>query len=726
MSLLETVRPQKVDSLLFQLYQELNDSARVEILLKISNYYDQVDGNYVLTENYLLEGKKLCESINNQYLKTQVYNKLGIFYRNQSKYNEALRYHNEAYSLAKETSNLTMQVTSLNNLGVVYRRIDNHAFATEYHIKALQLAEQIKDSFNISVACNSLGNIFSLNGRYDEAIDYFTRALGISEKMNNSLGQAMNNNNIGEVYEFKGNYAKAREFYQKSLDINIKINNLKGIGISYNALGKIDLYTGNYTSAYEYFSKALDIDLKIGDKKFIADSYVNLSKVLLAMNRLAEAQKNISLSISIAKEIKSLTHQQWSYEAYSNYYSKKGRYDSALHYYILASNFKDSVLNEKNTRHISTIQTIYETEKKENEIKLLTQSQELRQKELKRQNILKNGLLIGLFFTIIIIISIYQAFITKRNSNRLLSRQIEEIEKQNIVLEEQKQEIQIQKEEIERNKDFIEQKNKNLEEAYKIIEGYIEKITDSIRYAERIQESIQPGCDIIKEIFSDTLIYNKPKDIVSGDFYWMVNSGKKVYIALADCTGHGVPGAFMSIIGIDLLNQAVNLHHFYKPDQIVSFLNDELMKRLRKSEMEQVLKDSMDIAVCIFDRETYKLDYTGALIPIFIQSNGVLNEIKPDYITLGTSFEKETKAFTINSFKLIAGDWIYLATDGYFDQLGGPQNKKFMRSRFRETISRVNHLPGNEQREMMEKEFLQWMGKNEQIDDVLVWGIRIK
>ena len=716
---------QNVDSLLLRLYQEPNDTLRVKILLRISQHYDQVDQNAVLSENYLIEAKKLIEQCNSLSLRIAVYNQIGVFYRNQSRYNESLRYHNEAYSLAKQISNTNLQVVSLNNLGVVYRRIDNHASATEYHIKALQLAEAIQDSFGISVACNSLGNIFSLNGRYDEAIEYFTRALKISESNNNSLGQAMNNNNIGEVYEFKGNYSKAKEFYSKSLEINNKINNAKGISINYNALGKIDLFNHNYNSAYSYFLKALEIDQKLGDKKFLVDSYVNISKVLVLMNRLNEAKINIDKSISMANEINSLLHLQWTYEVFSNYYRQKQIYDSALFYYALASNYKDSVLNEKNTRHISTIQTIYETEKKENEIKLLTQSQELKQKELKRQNILKNALLVGLIFTLVIIVSIYQAFRTKKNSNMLLSRQIEEIEKQNIRLEEQKQEIETQKEEIERNKNFIEQKNVNLEEAYKIIEGYIEKITDSIRYAERIQESIQPSLGIVKDVFDDSFVYNKPKDIVSGDFYWMVSSGKRIYIALADCTGHGVPGAFMSIIGIDLLNQAVNLYHYYKPDQIVAFLNEQLIKRLRKSEMEQVLKDSMDIAVCIFDKETYNLDYTGALIPLFIQSNGVFSEIKPDYITLGTSFDKEDKSFTISSFKLIAGDWIYLSTDGYFDQLGGDQNKKFMRSRFKQIISQVHHLSGQEQRDVLEREYLTWMGKNEQIDDVLVWGIRI-
>ncbi|MCB8964835.1 MAG: tetratricopeptide repeat protein [Bacteroidales bacterium] len=710
---------------MLKLYQESNDSARVELLVQIAAYYDRDEPNAVLAENYLFEAKRVADSSSYTTLRATVYNQLGVFYRNQSKYNESLRYHNNAYALAKALNDKRMLAISLNNLGVVYRRIDNHAFATEYHIKALKIAEEIRDSFSVSVSCNSLGNIFSLNGRYDDAIEYFTRALDISESMGNSLGLAMNCNNIGEVYEFKGDYVNARDFYQRSLDVNLRINNLKGIAISYNALGKIDLYTGRYKSALDFFSKALTIDKQLGDRKFLADSYINLSRVLLALGRVREAKANIDMSITIAKQINSLIHQQWIYEVYSDYYKREKRYDSALFYYAKASTFKDSVLNEKNTRHISTIQTIYETEKKENEIKLLMQSQEIKQKELKRQNILKNGLLIGLLLTIVIIISIYQAFVTKRNSNNLLSRQIREIEEQNIRLEEQKQEIETQKEEIERNKDFIEQKNSNLEEAYKIIENYIEKITDSIRYAERIQESIQPSEEMVRAVFTDTLIFNKPKDIVSGDFYWMVTSGKRVYFALSDCTGHGVPGAFMSIIGIDLLNQAVNLHNYYEPDQILEFINEQLIQKLRKSENEQVLKDSMDIAVCIFDRETYQLHYTGALIPLFISSGGEITEIRPDYVTLGTSFGHTEKRFTVNSFKLLAGDWIYLTSDGYFDQLGGPCNKKFMRTNFKQILPKVQSLQGIEQRNVLEMEFLKWMGRNEQIDDVLVWGVKI-
>lgn len=716
---------QKADSLLLKLYEENNDSARVITLIEISGYYDQEEKNSVLAENYLIEAKKIAENINGTSLRITIYNKLGVFYRNQSKYDEAIKFHSESYSLAKETGNIPMQVSALNNLGVVYRRIDNHAIATEYHIKALRLAEEVKDSFNISVAYNSLGNIFSLNGRYDEAIDYFGKALGISEAMNNKLGQAMNTNNIGEVYEFKGDYLKAKEFYGKSLDFNNQIKSLKGIAISYNALGKMDLYTGNYNSAYSYFCRALEIDKSIGDKKFIADSYINLSRVLLALNRLKETKINLDRGIFIARDIKSLTHLQQAYETYCQYYQKLNRYDSALQYYVFASEVKDSILNVKNSRNISTIQTIYETEKKENEIKMLKQSQELKQKELNRQKIQKYGLMISLFLTSGVIILIYIALRSKRDGNKILSHKIEEIEKQNVLLEKQKTEIQQQKEEIERSKNFIEQKNSNLEEAYKIIENYIEKITDSIRYAERIQESIQPTNEIVREVFADSFVYNKPKDIVSGDFVWMVTSGNKIYFALADCTGHGVPGAFMSIIGINLLNQAVNLHHFYRPDQFASFLNEQLILRLRKLENEQVLKDSMDVAICIFDKESFQLSYTGLLIPIFIQSGGLISEIKPNHRTLGTSFNEKATTFEVNDYKLIKGDWIYLASDGYFDQLGGDQAKKLTRNRFKQIISKNYLLTGQEQKDIIEKEIMSWMGKNEQIDDVLIWGVKI-
>lgn len=716
----------KVDTLLLKLYQEPRDSIRVLILKDIAYEYEVNEQNPILAENYLLEAKRLAENLKNDKLKIEVYTSLGVLYRNISNYTNALKFHNDALEFAKSISDKHYQCVSLNNLGVVYRRLDNHAYASEYHIKALKLAEEIKDTFNIAVACNSLGNIFSLNGRYDEALEYFQRALFLSKKMENLLGQAMNYNNIGEVYEFKGDYEKAKEYYSKSLDVNFKINSLKGIGINYNALGKIELYLGNVAKAYNYFKKSLEIDKQLGDKKFLADSYINLAKAQLFLNYNNQALSNIDSCLKIAKQINSLIHFQQAYEVLSTYYQRIGNHGKALEYFKLASAYKDSVLNEKNSRHISTIQTLYETEKKENEIKLLLQQQELKQREITKQKIQTYALLIGLLLSGFMLVAIYFTLKVKRKTADQLAEQIKEIELKNVLLEEKNQEIEEQKKEIEKNKNFIEQKNKNLEEAYKIIENYIEKITDSIRYAERIQESIQPSLSQIKSAFPDTFVLNRPKDIVSGDFYWMQKLGKKVFFALADCTGHGVPGAFMSIIGIDIINQAINQHHLFKTDDILSFIDQELVRRLSRSKVEKVLKDSMDIALCVFDSETYLLEYTSALIPIFLQHNSTIEELKPDFITLGTRLTNiNKKNFTVKTKKLIPGDWIFISSDGYFDQLGGENHKKFMRSRFKENLMLVSDLDGEGKCSHLEKTLLDWMNNTEQIDDILVWGIKV-
>jgi len=229
----------------------------------------------------------------------------------------------------------------------------------------------------------------------------------------------------------------------------------------------------------------------------------------------------------------------------------------------------------------------------------------------------------------------------------------------------------------------------------------------------------------LKNVFQENFTFYKPKDIVSGDFYWYTIKDERVFIALADCTGHGVPGAFMSIIGIDLLNQIVKQQGCEEPDKILSFLNNELREKLRKGKEELILKDSMDVAFCIINTKTREVSFSGALIPLFIVNDSDVAEIKPNYTSLGTSNRLFTKEFRVHKFILQPDSWLYLSTDGYIDQFGGENHKKFMRTRFLEFLVRINGLPAHIQRDETEKQFDSWMGKNEQLDDVLVWGIKV-
>lgn len=703
---------QKIDSLLTTLQFTNDTTTKIELYIKIAHYYYDKERNAKEAENYFISAKTLAD-IRKPFVQGKITtrNELGVFYRNMSRYSESLVLHNEALHFATEIDNKRQIAIALNNIGVVYRRFDDRSKAAEYHLKALKIAEEIKDTFSISVSENSLGNIYSMNGNFNQALVYFQKALELSKKQRNILGQAINYNNIGEVYEFSGDYEKAKEYYTKSLEINKKLNNEKGLAISLNAIGKTLLFTGFPKTAYKYFTDASVIDKKLGDKKFITDSYVNLGKALTALNRFIEAEECFNQGIKTAQECKSKSHLQDAYNELGKIYQANKNFRKALEYYKKSNTYKDSILNEKNSKQLATLQTIYETEKIDKENQILKQKQELADKENKRQKYFIYSLTFGLFICLALVVVVYLALLSKRRANRLLFIQKEEIALQNHKIEQQKHNIEV--------------KNRNIEEAYQIIENYISKITDSIRYAEQIQNSILPDIENLKQIFQDTFTYYRPKDIVSGDFYWYHIRGDKVFIALADCTGHGVPGAFMSIIGMDLLNQIIIQQACDEPDKILSFLNNELRDKLRKGKEELILKDSMDIALCIIDKKQREVLFSGALIPLFIVSEGQVSEIKPNYTSLGASNRLFNKEFKVHKFTLKPESWIYLTTDGFIDQFGGELNKKYMRSRFVEFLIKINEHPSSLQQYEFNNQFTSWMGDHEQLDDVLVWGIKI-
>jgi serine phosphatase RsbU (regulator of sigma subunit) len=716
----------RIDSLKSQLTREKSDSVKFEILMELSrNFIRDIRGKEEC-EKYLGMALEIAEIDSSFNYMSRVYNSFGILYRNIAQYNLALINHHKAVKLAQKANNSYLLASAYNSIGVVYRRMDNHPEAAQFHLLGLKSAEEVKDTTNIAISLNSLGNIYSLNGQYAEAFKYFTGALSLAKAMNNILGQAINYNNIGEVYEFMGVYDSARVYYTKSLEANQRIGSKKGLAISYNALGKIHLYNGNTLEAKKLFDQALAIDLEIGDKKFIADSYINLGRVHTAMNNLRVAESNTLKGIETAKEIGSITHIQWAYEILGEIYKLRKDYKAALQFHDLATSYKDSILNEQNTRAIAMMEVMYQTEKKEQEIQLLLQSQELNEKELARQTASRNFYLAAFVFSLIMLITVLYALKIKRKANEVLLMQKNQIEQSHSVLTKQQEEIIKKNKEIEFQRNSIEQKNKNLEDAYHVIEGYMAKITDSIRYAERIQKAILPPLAQTASFFTDSFCFYKPKDFVSGDFYWLNVKDNVMHLAVADCTGHGVPGAFMSIIGMDLLNQAINQSSITSPSKLLDYLNVELRNKLRvETEEELILKDSMDVAIVSMQRGEKVLTYSSALIPLTIVREQKIIEFKPQFTSIGISSKLFKKPFKEEIIDLMPGDWVYLYSDGFIDQFGGGQNKKFMRSQFFDSLIKINGLRGKDQKDELERIFSSWRNKSEQIDDVLVLGLKV-
>ena len=371
------------------------------------------------------------------------------------------------------------------------------------------------------------------------------------------------------------------------------------------------------------------------------------------------------------------------YKSISEAYQNAMQFDSAFHYISLYYALKDSIFNKDNFKQLAELNTRYETEKKEKEILLLTKDQQLNAKIIKQQQLVRWGLIGGLALLSVSIFSIYRRYRFKQKANVILEKQKEEIQLKNVL------------------------------------------ITDSIDYAQTIQEAVLPTRQEIQEMIPDSFVLYKPKATVSGDFYWLGQVNERLVCAVADCTGHGVPGAFMSLLGYNMLENAVKDLQTAKPAHILDTLNEEVNHRLAGGELGEDSKHGMDISLISIDTKTNLLEFAGAHNSIYIVRANELIELKADKMGIGGNKLNEA-GFKNQETTLQKGDMIYLFTDGFPDQIGGPNRKKFYYRPFKELLLEISTLQPEEQRKKLNDTHSTWMGeKMDQTDDILIMGIRI-
>lgn len=271
---------------------------------------------------------------------------------------------------------------------------------------------------------------------------------------------------------------------------------------------------------------------------------------------------------------------------------------------------------------------------------------------------------------------------------------------------------------------------KEKEQALKVIE--VQKvelelkdknITDSLIYAQRIQEALLPSESYFRKHFTDSFILFKPKNIVSGDFYWIGEKDEKVFVVAADCTGHGVPGALMSMIGLNIIETTINEDNIEMPSRILAVMNKALEKTFsREKNIGTIIRDGMDIGLCVIDRKRKKLKYAGAFFPLYLIREGNLVETAADKIIIGMN--PDELPYTDHEIDLLDDDIFYIFSDGYVDQFGGTENKKFMYRRFRYLLMSIHGFPVEDQKSILDENIKTWMGTNEQVDDMMVIGFR--
>jgi serine phosphatase RsbU (regulator of sigma subunit)/tetratricopeptide (TPR) repeat protein len=623
-------------------------------------------------------------------------NNIGYLSNNKGVLPKALKYFHKSLKIQEEIGNKEGIARSLINIGAIYAKQGDIPKALKYYHKSLKIREEIDDKPGIANGLNNIGAIYHDQGDYPIALEYHYKSLKIREEIGDKKGIAISLNNIGAIYIDQGyDLPKALEYYHKSLKIREEIDDKPGIANSLNNIGAIYHDQGDIPKALEYFHKSLKIQEEMGNKQGIAYSlnYIGVIELQKGSNSgIAVAKQYFLKSLEIAQEIGYPKRISEASSYLSQVYEKQGKGMKALEMYKLFVQMKDSINNEETQKASIRQQTKYEYEKQKvlddaEHNKLLAVEQE----EKEKQQILTGATAGGLGLVVVFLIFVF---------NRLRITK-----KQKLVIEEQKEEVEQQKEVVELAHHELEEKN--------------QEIMDSITYAKRIQSAILPAAKVVKEYLKESFILYKPKDVVAGDFYWMEHKDNKVLFAAADCTGHGVPGAMVSVVCNNALNRSVREHGLTDPGEILSKTREIVIAEFEKSEEE--VKDGMDIALCSL--EGMKLKYAGAHNPLWIIRNGEIIETKANKQPIGQFDNPEP--YTTHSFDLEAGDSIYIFSDGYVDQFGGEKGKKFKSNAFRELLLSIQDKAMEEQKTIIDEAFESWRGNLEQIDDVCIIGVQV-
>ncbi len=587
--------------------------------------------------------------------------------------------------------------------------------STAHHYKKGRADSLLNIGFSKMHSANHEGAYISLF----EALELFI-------ELNDHVGIANTQYNIGIVHVRSGNFDSAIEVLHKCLSYREKINDKNGIAAAYFQLTYIHQHFNDLDSAYEAGIKSLEIRKEMDDPLGLAATLMVLGEVYMKRKELDKAKEVLSESLRLRRT----SPEKMGYFAtllrWAELHSELKDYEKAMAFstegltiakgegvnfgvikFLQMLGKVNFTLNNIPAAKEHYLSALEYAQKYSFRSMLFEIHQSLAEIYEKEQNFEKA------YYHFRLYNNTKEEVISLQSNGRLKSVQF--VAK-----------IEFAQKEAEAEK----VRNAELNKAYHIIEEKNKEITDSINYAKRIQSGIIPSENELKKNLGDHFVLYKPKDIVSGDFYWCVgistNSGKKLSIAAAvDCTGHGVPGAFMSMLGNTLLNQTIKNPLVNSPADVLNFLNHELPKNLKSYSEDVTIRDGMDMSLCAIDFEDQKLYFAGANNPCWIIRKGEVIELKADKQAISASTDQEKIPFTNNEMDLLKGDTIYLFTDGFADQFGGPKGKKFKYNQFKELLVGSQSQSMRDQKNLLNQTFEEWRGECEQVDDVLVIGIRI-
>lgn len=612
-------------------------------------------------------------------------NMLGNAYYHKAQIKKTMEYFRKSLYIRKKIDDKKGIDECYNNIGAVLYQFAKYDSAIHYWLQCLELQEVDTDLIGMAKANSNIGLIYSQQRDREKAKVYFSKSIGLYIKIGDSVRAARTMVYLGRELYLNEQLDSAELILQKALKHNQRFGEKKNLAANLYSLGEVKLEKGDIDSARHFIQKSLELREMIGFKLGIVRSLETLSEICLLQgdvkNAVAHAERAYKYARSIGKNMESkLEHQKKEFarlikrsaKVLANAYNADGQYAKARKTFEVYVEMYEKQQDIETAKRAALAQ--FEIDKAKDEA--------VREKEEAQMFYIGVGL-------VVVLILIAISFVIALRSRRKIKRQ-------KLKTEEQKH----------------------------IVENILIDIERSIQAAKRIQSSILPSQKLFSACFEDFFVYFRPKDNVSGDFFWLETIKDKVWFAVADCTGHGVPGAFMSVVGNNALKQAI-ASGLEKPGDILDYANDYVINTVHDKDNEMAITDGMDISLCLYDKASQMLYFSGANNPLYIIRDGKLQELKSDRQPIGYFVEEMRVPFTTHEFKLEKGDMIYLFTDGFPDQFGGPRNRKFKYKPFREMFTSIEKSEMSVQENTLDARFQEWKGENEQIDDVCIMGVRI-
>jgi serine phosphatase RsbU (regulator of sigma subunit) len=676
-----------VDSLYKVVAIQKEDTHKVNLLNLLSQQV-RIRGHFAASDSMARYALKLSQALNFDRGIANAYVNISNVYDEQCNYPEALKYDAICIDMYQKMGNKPGLANSYNNTANVYENEGNYPEALRYELLALKINEAIGYKNGIASANINLSNIYERQANYTEAVNSLNISLKICAEINDKQNLSIAYNNLGNIYEDQGKFDSALKCQFESLKLKQALGSKLGIDIAYGNIGSIYGEMGDQQNAMKYYQLSLAICREIKDREGMSYSYANMSTSFMKQKNYPYVAKYLDSALAISRAIGAKVAIKDAYFARTGLDSALGDFKGACADYKLYITYRDSLKNEANTKKLVSEQMQYEFDKKEAEQKALQDKKDVvSAQERKKQLIIRDAFVAGFMLVLALAFFIFRGYRQKQKANEIITKQ---------------------KDEVEHQKELVEEKQK--------------EILDSIHYAQRIQKALLASDDILKQNLPEYFVLFKPKDIVSGDFYWATKSNGRFYLAVCDSTGHGVPGAFMSLLNTSFMNEAINEKNITEPNEVFNHARKRLIENISQDGQQ----DGMDGTLMRMTATTkgMMLQYASAYNSPLVIKGGVVEELEADKMPVGAS-PKEQESFKLRSVSLQKGDCIYLFTDGFADQFGGEKGKKFKYKQLQDLLVNNVQLPMVKQKELLEKTLAEWQGSLEQTDDVCIVGIRI-